>query len=68
MGISRLTAEAWKLTASGPRVLLGIAGPPGAGKSTLARALLWSSGSASRPRICRSTDSIWPTPSWSASG
>ncbi|MFC9495153.1 nucleoside/nucleotide kinase family protein [Streptomyces sp. NPDC056982] len=40
MGISRLTAEARKLTASGPRVLLGIAGPPGAGKSTLARALV----------------------------
>ncbi|MGW1891609.1 nucleoside/nucleotide kinase family protein [Streptomyces sp. NPDC002004] len=40
MGIQRLAAEAWKLTAHGPRVLLGLAGPPGAGKSTLARALV----------------------------
>ncbi|RVU24389.1 nucleoside/nucleotide kinase family protein [Streptomyces antnestii] len=40
MGISRLAADAWKLTAPGPRVLLGIAGPPGAGKSTLARGLV----------------------------
>ncbi|MEU6660931.1 nucleoside/nucleotide kinase family protein [Streptomyces sp. NPDC046821] len=40
MGISILSADAWRLTERGPRVLLGIAGPPGAGKSTLARALV----------------------------
>ncbi|NGO79321.1 nucleoside/nucleotide kinase family protein [Streptomyces sp. YC504] len=38
--LESLAADAWQLTASGPRVLLGLAGPPGAGKSTLARALV----------------------------
>ncbi|WP_415952179.1 nucleoside/nucleotide kinase family protein [Streptomyces sp. KLOTTS4A1] len=38
--LDALAAEAWRLTAAGPRVLLGLAGPPGAGKSTLARALV----------------------------
>ncbi|WP_199553182.1 nucleoside/nucleotide kinase family protein [Streptomyces sp. N35] len=38
--LASLAADAWKLTAAGPRVLLGLAGPPGAGKSTLARALV----------------------------
>ncbi|GGR78086.1 nucleoside/nucleotide kinase family protein [Streptomyces aureoverticillatus] len=40
MKLTRLAADAWKLTARGPRVVLGLAGPPGAGKSTLARALV----------------------------
>ncbi|GHB70923.1 pantothenate kinase [Streptomyces umbrinus] len=35
-----LAAYAWKLTADTPRAVLGLAGPPGAGKSTLARALV----------------------------
>lgn len=35
-----LAADAWRLTAGAPRAVLGIAGPPGAGKSTLARALV----------------------------
>ncbi|MFE0104182.1 nucleoside/nucleotide kinase family protein [Streptomyces sp. NPDC059009] len=40
-GLDRLAADAWQLTAGdAPRVVLGIAGPPGAGKSTLARALV----------------------------
>ncbi len=39
--LDALVADARKLTAAGgPRVLLGLAGPPGAGKSTLARALV----------------------------
>ncbi|MFI1253397.1 nucleoside/nucleotide kinase family protein [Streptomyces netropsis] len=39
--ITELAADAWNLTAAGGRrVVLGIAGPPGAGKSTLARALV----------------------------
>ncbi|MBC9717063.1 nucleoside/nucleotide kinase family protein [Streptomyces sp. TRM66268-LWL] len=38
--LETLAADAWRLTAAGPRVLLGLAGPPGAGKSTLARALV----------------------------
>ena len=40
MKITELAADAWHLTATGPRVALGLAGPPGAGKSTLARALV----------------------------
>lgn len=35
-----LAEDAWRLTADRPRTLLGIAGPPGAGKSTFARALV----------------------------
>ncbi|MFD0414045.1 nucleoside/nucleotide kinase family protein [Streptomyces sp. NPDC127108] len=38
--LTTLAADAWKLTERGPRVVLGLAGPPGAGKSTLARALV----------------------------
>lgn len=38
--LTALAADAWKLTERGPRVVLGLAGPPGAGKSTLARALV----------------------------
>ncbi|GAA0458186.1 nucleoside/nucleotide kinase family protein [Streptomyces sp. NPDC046215] len=41
MEISELAADAWHLAADrGTRTLIGIAGPPGAGKSTLARALV----------------------------
>ncbi|MFE1803133.1 nucleoside/nucleotide kinase family protein [Streptomyces sp. NPDC059517] len=35
-----LAADAWSLTEGTPRAVLGLAGPPGAGKSTLARALV----------------------------
>lgn len=38
--LAALARDAWKLTADRPRTLLGIAGPPGAGKSTFARALV----------------------------
>ncbi|WP_367042248.1 nucleoside/nucleotide kinase family protein [Streptomyces sp. Je 1-332] len=39
-GLAALARDAWRLTADRPRTLLGIAGPPGAGKSTFARALV----------------------------
>ncbi|MEU5687478.1 nucleoside/nucleotide kinase family protein [Streptomyces venezuelae] len=40
IGLAELAADAWRLTDGGvPRTVLGIAGPPGTGKSTLARAL-----------------------------
>ncbi|WP_199854681.1 nucleoside/nucleotide kinase family protein [Streptomyces dioscori] len=35
-----LAADAWNLTEDTPRAVLGLAGPPGAGKSTFARALV----------------------------
>lgn len=38
--LADLARDAWRLTADRPRTLLGIAGPPGAGKSTFARALV----------------------------
>ncbi|MFJ8821468.1 nucleoside/nucleotide kinase family protein [Streptomyces sp. NPDC102467] len=38
--VDELTARARALAASGPRRVLGVAGPPGAGKSTLAEALV----------------------------
>jgi len=38
--LSDLAADAWSLTEDTPRAVLGLAGPPGAGKSTLARALV----------------------------
>ncbi|MFF3481828.1 nucleoside/nucleotide kinase family protein [Streptomyces sp. NPDC002701] len=38
--LAELAADAWSLTEDTPRALLGLAGPPGAGKSTLARALV----------------------------
>ncbi|MEV0116439.1 nucleoside/nucleotide kinase family protein [Streptomyces sp. NPDC050844] len=44
MAFAALADDAWKLTAGRPRALLGIAGPPGAGKSTLARALVAAIG------------------------
>ncbi|WP_171166221.1 nucleoside/nucleotide kinase family protein [Streptomyces sp. I05A-00742] len=41
MALDELAADAWRLTGDGDgRALLGIAGPPGAGKSTFARALV----------------------------
>ncbi|MBB5117683.1 phosphoribulokinase [Streptomyces eurocidicus] len=40
MSITELAADAWRLTADRPRAALGVAGPPGAGKSTLAKALV----------------------------
>ncbi|MGP4004831.1 nucleoside/nucleotide kinase family protein [Streptomyces sp. 8N706] len=42
MEIHELAEDAWSLVGRGrkPRVVLGLAGPPGAGKSTLARALV----------------------------
>ncbi|MEU1813659.1 nucleoside/nucleotide kinase family protein [Streptomyces roseifaciens] len=40
MTITTWAADAWALAAADGRSLLGIAGPPGAGKSTLARALV----------------------------
>lgn len=43
VGVSDLLSEARAL-AAGPRRILGITGPPGAGKSTLARALVRSLG------------------------
>ncbi|GGV31797.1 nucleoside/nucleotide kinase family protein [Streptomyces longisporoflavus] len=39
-GLTALARDALRLTADRPRALLGIAGPPGAGKSTFARALV----------------------------
>ncbi|MEV8014969.1 nucleoside/nucleotide kinase family protein [Streptomyces sp. NPDC086554] len=42
--LTALAKDAWQLTAGRPRTLLGIAGPPGAGKSTLARALVAAIG------------------------
>jgi pantothenate kinase len=42
--LASLARDAWKLTAERPRTLLGIAGPPGAGKSTFARALVEAVG------------------------
>ncbi|MEU4996622.1 nucleoside/nucleotide kinase family protein [Streptomyces sp. NPDC021622] len=42
--LTALAKDAWRLTAGRPRTLLGIAGPPGAGKSTLARALVAAIG------------------------
>ncbi|MFJ8936325.1 nucleoside/nucleotide kinase family protein [Streptomyces sp. NPDC102365] len=38
--LAGLAADAWSLTEGTPRAVLGLAGPPGAGKSTLARALV----------------------------
>jgi len=38
--LADLAEDARKLTTAGPRAVLGLAGPPGAGKSTLARALV----------------------------
>ncbi|MDG4858435.1 nucleoside/nucleotide kinase family protein [Streptomyces sp. T-3] len=38
--LDELAADAWKLAEGVPRAVLGLAGPPGAGKSTLARALV----------------------------
>ncbi|MFI6344403.1 nucleoside/nucleotide kinase family protein [Streptomyces sp. NPDC050560] len=40
MDIAVLARDAWELTGESARVLVGLAGPPGAGKSTLARALV----------------------------
>ncbi|MGP3984665.1 nucleoside/nucleotide kinase family protein [Streptomyces sp. KR80] len=42
MELHELAEEAWALArrGPGPRVVIGLAGPPGAGKSTLARALV----------------------------
>ncbi|MFG2496762.1 nucleoside/nucleotide kinase family protein [Streptomyces sp. NPDC048441] len=42
--LATLARDAWNLTANRPRTLIGIAGPPGAGKSTLARALVEAAG------------------------
>ncbi|WP_156726624.1 nucleoside/nucleotide kinase family protein [Streptomyces apocyni] len=39
-GLAGLVRDAWRLTVDRPRAVLGLAGPPGAGKSTLARALV----------------------------
>ncbi|MFC8667444.1 nucleoside/nucleotide kinase family protein [Streptomyces sp. NPDC057199] len=38
--LAGLASDAWSLTDGTPRAVLGLAGPPGAGKSTLARALV----------------------------
>ncbi|WP_221352639.1 nucleoside/nucleotide kinase family protein [Streptomyces beigongshangae] len=38
--LAELASGAWSLTEDTPRAVLGLAGPPGAGKSTLARALV----------------------------
>ncbi|MCZ4514273.1 nucleoside/nucleotide kinase family protein [Streptomyces sp. ActVer] len=38
--LAGLASDAWTLTDGTPRAVLGLAGPPGAGKSTLARALV----------------------------
>ncbi|WP_328938443.1 nucleoside/nucleotide kinase family protein [Streptomyces tauricus] len=38
--LAGLAADAWSLMEDTPRAVLGLAGPPGAGKSTLARALV----------------------------
>ena len=38
--LADLAADAWRLTGGLPRAVLGLAGPPGAGKSTLARGLV----------------------------
>lgn len=43
--LSRLMSRTRELASSGRRVLLGIAGPPGAGKSTLAETLVHELGS-----------------------
>ncbi|MFE0046832.1 nucleoside/nucleotide kinase family protein [Streptomyces albireticuli] len=40
MGLTELAADTWRLAVTRPRAALGLAGPPGAGKSTLARALV----------------------------
>ncbi|MFF7729665.1 nucleoside/nucleotide kinase family protein [Streptomyces sp. NPDC008001] len=40
MMISEMAAAAWTLAGTPGRTVLGLAGPPGAGKSTLARALV----------------------------
>ncbi|MEV6107636.1 nucleoside/nucleotide kinase family protein [Streptomyces sp. NPDC051940] len=40
MRIDRLAEDAWKLLGDSPRAVLGLTGPPGAGKSTLARRLV----------------------------
>ncbi|MEU9506850.1 nucleoside/nucleotide kinase family protein [Micromonospora sp. NPDC048170] len=48
VGIDELVARARALAEAGPRQLLGIAGPPGAGKSTLAEQIVEAVGPTAR--------------------
>ncbi|GAA3094921.1 hypothetical protein GCM10017687_01660 [Streptomyces echinatus] len=66
-----LLLRARALPRGGRRALLGIAGSPGAGKTTLAERLVGAlngDGPRPGPRMCPWTASISPTPNWTGWG